>query len=340
MTPDAPAADTGFLTIDQAVSNMDAAEKEQETAPAEAEAAPEPKPDTEAAPTADDAIEPDTATDGENAETDDAEEEAETPDLPDINPPPFWDAAAKERFRELPRDLQEIVLAKEAERDKATATAMQKSAEARKTADAEASRIAQVAGVLDKLLPQAVQTLTSRWEGVDWNKVVDEHGAEAAMKLRNDFEREQAVVQQLTIAKADADRLQHAKFVETETVKLAEIVPDLVDAKLGPQRRADLGKFLVSNNIPVSAIPHMTAIEASIAYDAMRWRHAQADASAKAASPKPVPKPAALVKPSVKPTAAAVQRNPQSQRLNTLSRKSVLTTEEAIELLNLREPAQ
>src|SRR6185312_2404290 len=104
MPPDATAADNGVLTIEQAVEQLDAAEKK-EQAPADAvEAAPQTEP-PEAEPTATDAEEPETAIEGE-AETDEpGAEEA----LPAINPPHFWDAEAKKRFGELPRDLQELV---------------------------------------------------------------------------------------------------------------------------------------------------------------------------------------------------------------------------------------
>lgn len=334
MPPDAEAADTGILTIDQAVAQMDAADKEQEKAPAEAAAAPEPE-TPEAAPTAEEASEPETATDGETAEEE--PEEAETPQLPAINPPPFWDADAKTRFGELPRDLQELVLAKEAERDKATSTAMEKSAVSRKAAEAEASRIAQLNGVLDKLLPQAEQTLKSRWEGVDWNAVIDQQGAEAALKLQNQMRDEERVVQQLQVAKNEADQVQFVKFVEAETAKLPELAPDLADPKLGNERKQALGTFLISTGVPPTALRNMTANETAIAYDAMRWRNAQADAAKQAANPKPQLKPAAQPqRPSIKGTATPTSRNPQSARLQTLTRKSSLSIDEATELLTLQ----
>lgn len=315
MPPDALAADTGTLTIDQAIQDITEVETKEDVAPADAEAAPETE--LEVVPTAEDADEPETATDSDDAETDEAEE-AETPDLPPIAPPPFWDAAAKERFGDLPRDLQELVLAKEAERDTATSKKIEEAALKSKAADAEASRIAQVTGVLDKLLPQAIQTFKSRWDGVDWNKVIDEQGAEAALKFQNDMQREKDIVQQLQAAKADADQVKFAKFVEVEAARLVQLAPELADPKLGPQRKSELGKFLISSGVPAAAIPNMTANEASIAYDAMRWRNAQAQAKAKTSNPTTPAKSAAQpARPSVKPTAAPGQRNPQTMRLKS-----------------------
>jgi hypothetical protein len=83
------------------------------------------------------------------------------------------------------------VLAKETERDKATAKNGGGRLK-RKAADGEASRIAQLNGVLDKLLPQAMETFKDRWENVDWDAVVDQRGAEEALKLKNQMETEQA----------------------------------------------------------------------------------------------------------------------------------------------------
>src|SRR6185312_7672041 len=111
MTPDALAADSSFLTIDEAVANLDAAEIEREEAPAETV---EPaQPNTEAEPAAEDASEPEAVTDGDNAETEDSSEEGEEPQLPPLSPPALWNAEDKAVFDGLPRHLQERLLAKE-----------------------------------------------------------------------------------------------------------------------------------------------------------------------------------------------------------------------------------
>jgi len=317
MPPDALAADSGLLTIEEAVAALDAGdEKEEQAAPEKVVAAE--GTNTEAVPAAEDANEPETATEGEDAETEDAEE-AEEAELTAIEPPRFWDAEAKARFGELPRDLQELVLAKETERDKVTSKALQDAAEKRKAADGEASRIAQLNGVLDKLLPQAVETFKSRWEGVDWNAVIDQHGADQALKLRNQMEQEQGQVQQLQAAKAQAEQVQFAKFVEAETAKLTALCPDLTDPVKGNERRQELGKFLISTGVPPESLRHMSALETSIAYDAMRWRAAQADARAKLSAPKAPAKPAAAPKPTIRPTASPARSgSPQLARLHAL----------------------
>jgi len=315
MTPDAPAADNAPLTIDQAIASLNATEKKDE-APVQSDAASLEGPNTEAEPAATDASEPETVADGDNAETEEGEAEGE-PEQHAIEPPRFWDAEAKERFRELPRDLQELVLSKETERDRATSRAMQEAAERRKAADGEASRISQLNGVLDKLLPQAIETFKSRWDGVDWNAVVDQYGAEQALKLRNDFEKEQVVVQQLQAAKNNAEQVQYQRYVEAESSKLPQLCPELADAKEGPSRRAALGKFLIDSGVPPEAIRHISAQETAIAYDAMRWRQAQASAKAKTSAPPTPARQNTQPRPSVRPTASPA-RAPETARLKSL----------------------
>src|SRR6185312_5956402 len=119
---------------------------------------------------------------------------------------------------------------------------------------------------LDKLLPQAVETFKSRWEGVDWNAVIDQHGADQALKLRNQMEQEQGQLQQLQAAKSQAEQVQFAKFVEAETAKLPELCPDLVDPQKGSERRHELGKYLIQSGVPAESLRHMSALETSIAY--------------------------------------------------------------------------
>jgi len=340
MTPDAIAADSGFLTIDQAVANLDAADNpEKKEAPAETDAASTEGQNTEAEPAAEDASEPETVTADDDAETEDEQEEAEEAELPPIDPPRFWDAEAKKRFGELPRDLQELVLAKETERDKATSKALEEAAVKRKAADGEASKIAQLNGVLDKLIPQATETFKGRWENVDWDKVVDQYGADQALKLRNQMETERSQIQQLQAVKEQADAATTSRFVAERFEQLRTVCPDLVDGKAGEDRQLKLVQFLTENTkIPAeNIIRRASAEELSIAYDAMLYRQAKAEAKAKTVAPKTTqPKPAATPKPTVKSTAAPARAaSPQLARIQALQKKPRLSVDEAVELMDL-----
>jgi hypothetical protein len=313
MTIEPNASGEAILSIDQAAAELSAPEKKEDETPAAEAVAPEP----------------------EEAAADDSD--AEAPDEPaqeaePLDPPQFWSAADKERFAELPREVQDVILRHEQQRSAATSRALQEAAEKRKAADGETARLSQVMGALDNLVPQAVEAFRNRWETIDWNNVVDQYGADTALKLKNDMEREQAMLAQLGAAREDAERMRFAKFVEAETGKLADLCPDLADARQGQARRTELGRFLVETGVPPHVIPHMTALEASLAYDAMQWRQAKANATKQAARALPTP-----ARPSLRPTAAPAHRHPQSARLQQLKGKRSLTVDEAVELANLME---
>lgn len=340
-----PGESTGPLSIDQAVAALELPRKEPE-APAEAAPA---QTDSPAEPTAEDATGGETPTDGEaTAETPEAEAEAEQPG---VEPPKFWDADAKERFKALPPDVQEIIVRKEDERNAATARAMQENAEKKKAYDVEASKFQQLAATLDKQLPQAVDGLkfakdqyTAKWANVDWNAVVDQYGADQALKLKNQHDSElawlndqSARIQQLQAVKDQADRENHQKFVAEEKSKLATIAPELTDPKHGQERLTKLGQFLVKEVQAAGGNPadldKITAWQTALAYDAMKWRNGQQTAKQLVNA---TPTAAPVRKTPAKPPASSTPGSTQSARIDTLSRKRELTIDEAVELATLK----
>ena len=307
-------SDTG-LTVQEAIESIerDNAPPETVEAPAQAE-----ETEIEAVPTAETSEEPEGEPEGEIAESDETEEAEEAEPASAIEPPRFWDADKKELFRALSPELQAYVVAKEGERDKATSVVIQKASEKAKAIDAETSKLGAISAHLDKLLPTAEQTFESRWKNVDWNKVVDEYGAEAALKLRNDFEREQSTVQQLTAAKAEVDGIQTAKFVSDRFETLKTVAPELTEDGKGPERQLELVKYLSGFGVnPDIIIKRASAQELAIGYKAMLYDRAQAKAKTAATAPKPAP----VAKPNVRPTAGVVPGSPQSSKLKILEQR-------------------
>lgn len=343
MPPDAPAADSQFLTIDQAVANLDAADKKETEAPAETDLASPEKQNTEAEPAAEVAPEPETAIEGETADQDGEQAEGEEPELPAIEPPRFWDAQAKDRFRELPRDLQELVLSKETARDVETSKKFEEAANIRKAAEAETSKLAPFIAHLGKLIPEAEQTFATNWGigEIDWNRVAQEQGVERAFQLKNDHDRQLASIQQLKTAKESAEGITNAKFKETRGEQLKTVVPDLADAKDGPTRQLELVRYLANEGgvDPQVIINHASAKELGIGWKAYLYDKLTADAKAKAASPQTQVQPrSATQKPSVRPTAAPSRAgSPQLARIKALTNKPSLTVDEAVELMDLQE---
>lgn len=303
-------ADSAPLSIEQAVSELDAAETKQ--------AAPDPvaaAENTEADPAAEDASEPETVIDGETAETEDAEE-AEEAEPAAIEPPRFWDAEAKKRFSELPRDIQELLSQNEDRSVKATAKSLQEAAERRNAADQEASNIAALRSELDKSIETAKTRFKSKWDNVDWNAVVDQYGADQALKFKNEFEADQAAIATAQRNATVAESVELQNFTAREMAKLPELAPDLADPKTGPKRLEIIGKTLAAAGYTPKQIQWMDAFSVSVLNDALKWREANADAKAKIGLPKTAPSPASPARPSVKPTAApARSSSPNSARI-------------------------
>ncbi len=332
---------TGALSIDQAVAVLSAPPKQETQTPeAPKEAAAPANDDTNSAadPTAAESPGAETQTDGEATEVQSQEADGEqTP----VEPPKLWDADAKKWFGEhLSREQQEYILKKEDERNASTARSLQEAAEQRKAAEAATSKYEQLCARLDQVIPQAVsefQGSWAGWENLDWNKVVEQHGADQAFRIKNKYEADLRQMQQLQETAKQVEQNRFQSFVTAETARLPELAPDLADAKHGQARREELGKFLVKLGVPSDRIPWMSALEAGLAYDAMQWRNGKAKAAELVSAPKA--SPPKKVTPA-KPAGTAPQGTPQQQRMAALSRKGNLSIDEAVELYNMKGSVQ
>lgn len=231
-----------------------------------------------------------------------AETDAGIEPAPEIAPPQSWDSEARAKFALLPRDVQEVIATREAARDRAISMALQEAAEARKRGQSDLTRIAEAKAAMDRVLPAAEAAFT-RWRSVDWAKLTDEVGVAEAFKLRSQYESEQAQLQELRTAYQAASAETHRAYISGEVQRLGDVAPDLADAKEGASRREAVGRFLVQQGVPESALPYISAVEMGIAYDAMRYRAAKNSPAAK-------PKPAGMgtrsvVRPSSAPSPAS-----------------------------------
>jgi hypothetical protein len=330
MRNEAKAANGGALSIDQAVAKLGERTKKNaadadESAPEEASA--DPETDEDAVRQAQDEEEADGEDPASSNEAAGQDKDAE------LESPKFWDAKSKERFGDLPRDLQEIVLTKENERTQATAKALQDAASHRKTAEAEATQFKTASDGLTRLLPQAVNSFEHRWSNVDWRKVIENQGAEATLKLQHQMQAEQRNLQRLGAAKEWTDRLAHARFVQEQEQLVPQHAPDLADQKQGAARRQELGRFLLNMGVPQTRIPQMSALEAGLAYDAMQWRNAKAKADTLVKAPRET---APQKRMPAKPGGGSPRGSAQQNRIAALSHKKELTIDEAVELHNLK----
>jgi hypothetical protein len=319
----APALESAPLSVEDAVSALDAEPVEQAEAP-EAEPAEEAPPEDVQA---------------EEGEEPAAEEEtAEEPDVPAVDAPLYWDAEAKAKFAELPPELQAVVAEQERSREVKFQTLQQQAVEARKAAAAHAEKLAGLAQTVEQAVQTAEQhharvvpELGMTWEQVDWPAWFEQDPQTAATyRAKYDVERE-------TLQKLDASRQQAAasalaEFRQQENAKLAGLAPDLTDPKEGPRRLEATLQFIVQQGVPQDHIPRLSAVELSIAHDAMRWREAQAKASALKSAPK---QPAPTAKP-VKPAAAASVRPHREADVAKNRFAQTRSVADAVALLNAR----
>lgn len=293
---DEAAAEGPFTREDAVRALMEPAQTVEADAPQAAEAAPEEIEETEADTTAEaDASE--AAEPGADVE----EAEPQEPETPAVDAPHWWTADQKARFSELPADVQQIIADTERNRDGAVGRLKQEAAEARKKADQEAAGLGQYRQAVEQVLESASQTFKSKWEGVDWATWAEQDPV-SAFQGKAQYDKEQTELQQLQVARQASETLQHQRHLETETVKLAELAPDLAHPEQGSARRAEVGRFLLQTGIEQDQLRWISASEMALAYDAMRYRQLQAKAKSELAKPKN--KPVAPAKPALKPAAS------------------------------------
>jgi hypothetical protein len=316
--------ETGAITVDQAVGLLGQAPAAAPEAPREAAAEPSPapaevdetEPTTPAEPTAEDeAPEPE-------AVTGEPERESEDAGPPPIRAPQSWDAEAKAKFEALPRDLQEVVLARETDRDKAVQRSVQEAADARKLAEAraaEAESVTQIKAVLDQILPAALQTFRHKWS--DWTPLRQAEMARADpaayIARKAEFEAEAAEMGRLNAVNQETQQAAYRQFVQTEMAKLATLAPALADPKEGPARRNALGAYLAREGVAQDQIPQLDANTIRLAHKAMLWDEAQARAATAASPSRTATAPASA---PVRPAAGSVAPSRQRSREAAIQR--------------------
>jgi hypothetical protein len=156
-------------------------------------------------------------------ETNEPAVEAE-PQTPPIEPPAFWDAEAKERFKALGPDLQRTIAEKERERESVFGKTQREAAEARKAAEAERQAIQSERQQLATRLTSQIDYLESMdpvlAEGrkTDWAKASQTDPIATQQKW---FEWQQREMQ---VAQLSRERDAARQRIEQDSVRKAEEV--------------------------------------------------------------------------------------------------------------------
>lgn len=238
-----------------------------------------------------------------------------------IDAPHYWPADKKAEFARLPADLQALVAEQEAGRVAAVNKDQQAAVLARKAAEAEAQRLqpfvdklAQVADMAEAQHNRVIPELGMTWEQVDWAQWFQADRATAAA-FHAQYEAEQRELQRVQSAKQDAESEARQQFLRAEMSRLPELVPDLAGED-GPKRKAELGSYLTSVGYSQDELARFGAKDLAVAYDAMRFRQAQANAQVLKATPQ---KPVVASRP-IRPAAAST--NSASTRLQELEARA------------------
>ncbi len=208
---------------------------------------------------------------------------------PSIEAPTFWNAEAKQRFAELPAELQEFVATQEQTRQSQTTEAQKVAAEKQREAEARLSETQAYYERVDQTLGQVQETFKSRWDNVDWQKWAVDAPAEY-IQAKAQYEAEQTEMQRLNGVKQDTDTRRYQEHLRTEGAKLEKLVPELTDPEKGGERKQELFTYLGKFGMEPQQIKWARAVELSIGYKAMMYDRAQTAVN----SPKPLPKPKAV----------------------------------------------
>lgn len=331
MTDQTTPSEGGEFTRADAVAAIKAMDAPQETttvenpAAAPVEAAPEPEDDqSEAVPTAED--EP-----GQGAPaTGDEEAEPADQEAPVIDYPRSWAAEDREVFAALPEDARTIILARENQRDSAVSKAQKEASDARRAAATEVSKLTELKPQIEGLIERASKTFADQWSNIDWVAWAQQDPG-AAMAGKFQMEQERDELARLGETQKTVNQLEIQKFTEAEAAKLPEVCPDLADPKEGPARRKSVAEFLLKQGITYDQLPNVSAVEMSIAYDAMRFRQRQTPPPLKAPT-----SPALTKTPPARP-AASPSRSPDNE-LATAKRRFAQTgsREDAVAIMKLQ----
>lgn len=305
---DPVAADERPLSVDQAAGLLGSLRAQ---APQTAET---PEPDETEAP--EPAAVEDTESEGETTPeepsepeevTDEPDEEAEDAEDPPIPAPQSWSAADKELFAKAPREIQEVLLRRETDRDKAVQRSVQEASDAKRQAEeaqTQAKAVTDIMAVLEQIVPAAQQTFQSKW--ANWTpenqlRMSREHPNEYTA-LRAAYEAEMGEMARLEAVNQQTRQTAYQQFVRDESAKLATLAPELADPKEGVARREALGSYLTKEGVPQDQIPLLDANTIRLAHKAMKYDELQAKAATSAQPSRPAPARAA---PPVRPGGAA-----------------------------------
>ena len=235
-------------------------------------------------------------------------EEEET--LPPIDAPVSWDGEAKEAFKQLPRELQETVRKREAERERFVQTKSQEAAQAQRTAQIEAMKAA------EQIKAEAVQHLQRYAQQFEVKPPSAELFQRDPVAYAQQLEAYQNITAQREQAQRDAERFaaEQAQLQSARQQHEAELfhqqlqteMPEVFDPSTGQELLGKLTATAELLGFDPNQISDVTAIKAlkvtsewktkADKYDALMKKQMERVRSGK--NPPPIAKPGTAKLPS------------------------------------------
>lgn len=207
---------------------------------------------------------------------DEAVAEEEVDDLPPIEAPVSWDAEAKETFKNLPREAQEIVAKREAEREKFVQSKSQEAARARQ--EAEQTAIQQLAQV-EAGYAQHFQQLAEQLQPQRPNPALLQHDPQAFYAQQADYEAKVAQQQQLqqqAQTYAQQAQLRAQQIAQSEHAEQHRIIvdkfPEYADPTTGPELQRKLTSVAKELGYPDELIGQARATDILAIRQAAEWK--------------------------------------------------------------------
>lgn len=255
-------------------------------------------------------LEGDDAAPGEPASGDTDESEAE-PAEPAIEPPSSWKAEDKALWPTLPREVQQVLTAREAEREAGISRRLEELAGERKAQEAERKQLSDARTQLIQQQEAALRTLYPElqlFQGVNWQELAR---TDPNQYIELDAQR-QALIGKIQTAQgelerarqehSDANRKALQERFADEKIKLAAALPVFADPVKGKETAQKLNQYLRDQGYTEDEINHI-ADHRTIKLVYKAWladQSAAAKQAAQAKQTKTVPK---MVRPGQVPDA-------------------------------------
>ena len=256
---------------------------------------------------------------GEEAlEAEESENEGDEQDeLPAIEPPVSWGTDAKELFAQLPTELQQQVVEREAQREKFVQAKAQEASEAKRSARIEAE-----SGFADRQRQYAgeIEYFASQFAPQRPDPALVQQNPALFYQLQYEYEQtvaQQQALQQRAVAAREEARQREAfaaqEQLQADMAILAQQVPDWGDEAKRTAFLTDVSKVGVELGYTPELMAEATAQDVLALKKALEWKNKAAKYDAlqkgkmeKVRAAKTLPK---VVKPGVAPTRGEVNSN-------------------------------